>query len=161
MKIFRLPQLAELNEDGSYCLTSQELSTGSVYLRYFRLRPGEQGRNLKTPEGSEEVIYAAKGELTVRCGKSVFSIKAGEAFHPNAREGITLDNPNASEAVCIAAGAPMGNQKPIQSAPLLKQDHCLKKEEARKKETDEEDKCLDETEFDILKDDAEEEPDNC
>ncbi|MEK6531824.1 MAG: hypothetical protein AABZ23_04950 [Deltaproteobacteria bacterium] len=165
MKIFSLPRLAELNEEGSYCLTRHELSTGSVYLRYFRLRPGEQGRNIKTPEGSEEVLYAAKGALTVKCGRTSFSIKAGEAFHPDAKEEVTLNNPTDSEAVCIAAGSISGAQKP--DGPVAKQTgspaNVLTKERSgQDKALDSEAKCLEETEFDISKDDTpEEEPDNC
>ncbi len=102
MKIYKLPQLAEMSPDGDYCLGVKDLGSDAVYLYYGRLRPGEKGRTLKAAEGYEEIVYVIKGGLTVRRGRTNFQVSAGEAFHCIGT--VLIDNPNDDETVYIAAG---------------------------------------------------------
>lgn len=102
MKIFKLPQLAELSENGEYCLGPEELNT-SVYLLYGRLRPNEASRKIAAQAGSEEIICVVKGSIRVRCGKTSFSASSGEAFLLK-DQTFYLDNLGDDEAIYIAAG---------------------------------------------------------
>ncbi len=102
MKIYKMPQLAEMSPEGDYCLGSKDLESDAVYLYYGRLRPGEKGRTLKAAEGYEEIVYIIKGGLTVRHGRTIFQASAGEAFH--CIDEVLIDNPNDDETVYIAAG---------------------------------------------------------
>ncbi len=102
MKIYKLPQLAEMSPEGDYCLGSKDLESDAVYLYYGRLRPGEKARTLKAAEGYEEIVYIIKGGLTVKRGRTVFQASAGEAFH--CIDEVLIDNPNDDETVYIAAG---------------------------------------------------------
>ncbi len=102
MKIYRLPQLAEMNPDGEYCLNSEDIKSDAVYLYYGRLAPGEKKRRLTARDGHEEIVYIIKGALTAKHGKTVFQVGAGEAFH--CAEEVLIDNPNEDEAIYLAAG---------------------------------------------------------
>ncbi len=104
MKIYKLPQLAELSPENEYRLGKEELPTSSVYLLYGRLRPKESSKKLTVAEGNEEIICVVKGKIKVRCGKTVFSVEPGEAFHSRAAQSFLLDNLGDEEAVYIAAG---------------------------------------------------------
>ncbi|MBI5491690.1 MAG: hypothetical protein HY893_02030 [Deltaproteobacteria bacterium] len=104
MKIYKLPQLAELSPENEYRLGKEELATSSVYLLYGRLRPKESSKKLTVAEGSDEIICVVKGNIKVRCGKTVFSVGPGEAFHSKAAQSFLLDNLGDEEAVYIAAG---------------------------------------------------------
>ncbi len=102
MKIYKLPQLAEMSTEEQYCLGVKDLESDAVYLCYGRLRPGENGRTLKTAEGYEEIVYVIKGGLMVKSGRTNFQAGAGEAFHYTGT--VFIDNPNDDETVYIAAG---------------------------------------------------------
>jgi redox-sensitive bicupin YhaK (pirin superfamily) len=102
MKIYKLPQLAEMSPEGDYCLGSKDLKSEAVYLYYGRLRPGEKDRTLKAAEGYEEIVYIIKGGLTVKRGRTSFQATAGEAFH--CVDEVLIDNPNDDETIYIAAG---------------------------------------------------------
>ncbi len=102
MKIYKLPQLADMDPGGEYCLSGEDISSDAVYLYYGRLRPGEKSKRLEAQEGQEEIIYIIKGSLRARHGKTVFHVSAGEAFH-SAIE-VLIDNPNKDEAIYLAAG---------------------------------------------------------
>ncbi len=105
MKIFKLPQLAELSDNGEYLLSSQDLGSASAYMLYVRLRPREAARKVSTQDGHEEIIFLLKGSMRVRSGKSAFTVSAGEAFFSKEAHPFYLDNPGDEEAVYIAAGA--------------------------------------------------------
>ena len=102
MKIYKLPQLADMDPGGEYCLSSEDIKSNAVYLYYGRLRPGEKSRRLTAQEGHEEIIYIIKGTLRAKHGKTVFQASAGEAFHCAAE--MLIDNPNEDEVIYLAAG---------------------------------------------------------
>ncbi|MDP2688488.1 MAG: hypothetical protein Q8P48_00105 [Deltaproteobacteria bacterium] len=114
MKIYNLPRLAETSPNGEYRLGPAEADTGSVYILYGRLRPGEADHKLALPEGHEEIICVIKGEITVSCGKKSFTVSAGEAFNPGPAKTLSLDNAAEGEAIYISArGCPArGEAKP-------------------------------------------------
>ena len=111
MKIFKLPQLAELSDNGEYLLSSQDLGSASAYMLYGRLRPREAARKVATQDGHEEIIFMLKGSMRVRSGKSAFTVSAGEAFFSKEAQPFYLDNPGEEEAVYIAAGAKTGGKR--------------------------------------------------
>ncbi len=115
MKIYKLPQLADANNNNEYCL-GPGVDTNSVYLLYGRLRPGETARMVTTPEGAEEIICVVKGTVKVKSGNSVFTVTAGEAFISGKPQTFILDNAGSEEAIYISAGARAGslekNEKP-------------------------------------------------
>ncbi len=103
MKIYNLPRLAESNANGEYCLGTQETGTGSVYILYGRLRPGETSHKMALPEGHEEIICVVKGRIRVNCGKRSFNVETGEAFNPGISSQLSLDNVGDGEAIYISA----------------------------------------------------------
>lgn len=104
MKIYKLPHLADANQNNEYCL-GPDLNTDSVYLLYGRMRPGEAARSVTTAAGAEEIICVVKGTVKVRTGNSVFTVTAGEAFISTKPQTFTLDNAGQEEAIYISAGA--------------------------------------------------------
>lgn len=104
MKIYKLPQLAELNPNNEYSLGPGELG-GSVYLTYGRLRPKETSKRLSPGEGREEIICIIKGSIRIKSGKTSFTVGAGEAFHSKEAQVFLLDNLGDEEAVYISAGS--------------------------------------------------------
>lgn len=104
MKIYKLPQLAELNPNNEYSLGPGELG-GSVYLTYGRLRPKETSKRLSPGEGREEIICILKGSIRIKSGKTSFTVGAGEAFHSKEAQVFLLDNLGDEEAVYISAGS--------------------------------------------------------
>ena len=123
MKIYKLPQLAEMSPDGEYCLNDEDIQSDAVYLYYGRLGAGEKAKRLADREGCEEIIYVIKGALTARHGKTVFQAGTGEAFHCTGE--VLIDNPNPDEAIYLAAGgraketteAPQKEAAPVESTP--------------------------------------------
>ena len=109
MKIYKLPVLAESSSEGVYFLGPEDIKSQAVYLLYGRLRPKETGRAATPKDGCEEIVYLVKGSMRVRCGKSSFSVSAGEAFHYGGT--YYLDNPGEEEAVYIAAGGGNANRR--------------------------------------------------
>ncbi len=103
MKIYKLPQLAELNPNNEYSLGPGELG-GTVYLTYGRLRPRETSKRLSPGKGREEIICILKGSVRIKSGKTSFTVGAGEAFHSKDAQVFLLDNLGDEEAVYIAAG---------------------------------------------------------
>lgn len=103
MKIFKLPQLAEAAPNGEYCLCTEKASTGSVYILYGRLRPGEGSHKMTLPAGHEEIICVVKGEMAVNCDRKRFTVSAGEAFNPGECRTLELDNTGDGEAIYISA----------------------------------------------------------
>lgn len=105
MKIFKLPQLADLSDNGQYLLDCHDLGSTSAYMIYGRMRPKETARKISTEAGSEEIIFMLKGTMRVKAGKSQFMVSAGEAFLLKEAQPFYLDNPEEEEAIYIAAGA--------------------------------------------------------
>lgn len=105
MKIFKLPQLADLSDNGVYLLGRQDLGSTSAYMLYGRLRPKEAARKVSTEIGNEEIIFMLKGSMRVRSGKSTFTVSAGEAFFSKEAQQFYLDNPEEEEAIYLTAGA--------------------------------------------------------
>ena len=103
MKIYRLPTLAEASPNGEYRLGPEETQTGSAYVVYGRLRPGQTGHRLVLDEGHEEIVCVVKGTMTVSCGKKSFTVSAGEAFNPGSGNEVAMDNAGQSEAIFISA----------------------------------------------------------
>lgn len=104
MKIYKLPQLAEISPNAEYFLGPEDIKTKALYLFYGRLRPREAGRKVAPKDGHEEIIFVLKGSIKVRSGKSAFSVEAGEAFHCLDADGMIFDNPGEDEAIFLAAG---------------------------------------------------------
>ncbi len=102
MKIYKLPQLAEMSPDGEYCLNGEDIQSDAVYLYYGRLGAGEKAKRLADREGCEEIIYIIKGAITARHGKTVFQAGTGEAFHCTGE--VLIENPNPDEAIYLATG---------------------------------------------------------
>jgi len=121
MKIYKLPTLADASPNGEYRLGTEEAETGSLYLVYGRLRPGQLGHKLLISDGEEEIICVVKGTMTVKCGKKSFTVGAGEAFNPGAGAEVALDNSGDCEAIFIAARsagcAPAQKAAPAKEAP--------------------------------------------
>lgn len=112
MKIFKLPQLAELSDNGEYLLSRQDLGSSSAYMLYGRLRPKEAARKVTTEDGNEEIIFMLKGAMRVKSGKSTFTVSAGEAFLSKEAQPFYLDNPGEEEAIYVAAGARADGEHP-------------------------------------------------
>lgn len=104
MKIYKLPQLAELTHLGEYRLGPDDLNTQAVHLIYGRLRPKETARKISAAEGYEEIVCVIKGNLRVKYGKTIFMLSAGEAFHSKDAQTLVIDNMGDEEAVYISAG---------------------------------------------------------
>jgi hypothetical protein len=125
MKIYKLPRLAEMNQEGEFRLGPEDPLEPGLYLVYGRLRPRETGRRAFSPEGHERIVCVIKGNINVRHGKTGFTVGAGEAFHAMGGVAFYFDNPADEEAVYIAAGgdekaAPKGAGKgtgPAANAP--------------------------------------------
>ncbi len=121
MKIYKLPLLADATHSNEYCL-GPGLDTGSVYLLYGRLRPGETERKITTSEGAEEIICIVKGTVKVKAGNYSFAMSAGEAFASRKPQTFILDNTGPEEAIYISAGSRGFSQKekppekPVESA---------------------------------------------
>ncbi|HEY4707335.1 MAG TPA: cupin domain-containing protein [Thermodesulfobacteriota bacterium] len=109
MKIYRLPQLAEANPEGTYMLDGHELNSSSVHMLYGKIRPGEAPKKLSPAEGSDEIIFVLKGSLRVRCGKTAAAIGPGEAFHLKSTDAYFIENTGNIEAAYIAAGGSSTN----------------------------------------------------
>ncbi|MBI5468208.1 MAG: hypothetical protein HY891_03660 [Deltaproteobacteria bacterium] len=105
MKIYKLPQLADSSPSSEYRLGPENSSAGSVYMVYGRIRPGTAARKVVCAAGHEEIICVVKGALSVRKGKSSFSVTAGEAFHAGEGETLYLETVGNDEAVYMAAGS--------------------------------------------------------
>jgi len=104
MKIYRLPQLAEANPEGTYLLGGHDLNSSTVHMLYGKVRPGEAPKRLSPAEGAEEIIFVLKGSLTVRCGKTAAAVGPGEAFHLKSTDALYIENAGNTEAAYLAAG---------------------------------------------------------
>lgn len=104
MKIYRLPQLAEANPEGTYLLGGHDLNSGAVHMLYGKVRPGEAPKRLSPAEGAEEIVFVLRGSLKVRCGKTAAAVGPGEAFHLKSTEELYIENTGSIEAAYIAAG---------------------------------------------------------
>jgi hypothetical protein len=116
MKIYKLPQLAEMSPDGEYCLNGEDIQSDAVYLYYGRLGAGEKAKRLADREGCEEIIYVIKGAITARHGKTVFQAGTGEAFHCTGE--VLIDNPNPDEAIYLATGGRAKEAAKKEAAPV-------------------------------------------
>ncbi len=115
MKIFKLPQLAELSGLAEYVLSAE--GSGATALRWGRLLPKETGRKV-TPAGTgAEIVYIVKGCLSVKCEKSAFPVSAGEAFFMNADSKMEFDNAFESDAVYIVASGHRASQERTSGTP--------------------------------------------
>lgn len=101
MKIFKLPQLAELSGLAEYVLSAE--GSGATALRWGRLLPKETGRKVSSAGTATGIVYIVKGNLSVKHGKSAFPVGAGEAFFINGAADLGLDNTGEAEAVYIVA----------------------------------------------------------
>lgn len=117
MKIYKLPQLAESNPGMEYRLAPESNELGAVFLVYGTIRPGEAPRKTSSGPGREEVYCVIKGSLKVSCGRSSFSVSAGEAFRAGSGDAIYLENPGSVDAVYLASGSMAAKQAdPAQQA---------------------------------------------
>ena len=105
MKIYKLPQLADSAQPSEYRLGPENSSAGSVYMVYGRIRPGEAPRKLACAAGHEEIFCMIKGTVSVRKGKSSFTVTAGEAFCAGEGETLYLETAGDEDAVYVAAGS--------------------------------------------------------
>ncbi len=122
MKIFRLPQLAELDPKKSVVLGKTELGAENVGLKYQSLSPKERACIEKSSKGREEIIYIVKGSLQVEVKRSNFAVSAGEAFY--SEKEMMLDNRSDTEAAFLTASAPAttyssANGKAVSSTPNI------------------------------------------
>ncbi|HBG47294.1 MAG TPA: hypothetical protein DDW94_09955 [Deltaproteobacteria bacterium] len=104
MKIYRLPQLADSAQDGTYLLGPHELHSRAIYMVYGKLRPGETPKKLAPENGTEAIIFVLKGNMKTKTGKTAVSVGPGEAFHLKGPDIYYLESAGAEEAVYIEAG---------------------------------------------------------
>lgn len=119
MKIYRLPQLADSNPDGTYLLGRHDIDSSAVYMIYGRLRPGDPPRKIAPAPGTEELVCVIKGSLQVKSGKTAAAVGPGEAFHLRGSDIFHIENTGKDEAVYIAAG---GTVPGLEEAPSEKAD---------------------------------------
>lgn len=148
MKIYKLPQLAEMSPEGSFFLGPEEIHSGAVYLLYGRLRPKESSKKFTPREGHEEIVCVIKGNLKIKCGKSSFSVGTGEAFHCKEAQTLLVDNLDDEEAIFIAAG---GTSSKVPEALKPQEEQKPQEEKAAEPVKEAED------DFEITSDDPEEE----
>lgn len=114
MKVFKLPQLAQLSglaNEGEYVLTPS--GAAKTALRYGRMLRSETGRRVSPSGADTEIVFIVKGNISVRCGKSAFPVSAGEAFFLEARSPLEFDNTGEADAVYVVACGPReGAQAP-------------------------------------------------
>lgn len=138
MKIFNLPQLADIAPAGDYTLGPDELGSDSVSMLYARLRPNGTSRTVGAEAGTEALVLVLKGKVKVTRKKSSFTAASGEAFHICEGTEFTLENPGTEEAVFVAAtgrvnasagsggdapaGGPAPEKTPRETAPAPKDD---------------------------------------
>lgn len=151
MKIYRLPQLADANPEGTYILNGHDLDSCAVHMLYGKVRPGEAPRKLSPAEGAEEIVLVLKGSIKVKCGKTSATVGPGEAFHLKGTEELYIENNGNIEAAYIAAGgSSLNGVKSEEKAPPAEPEEAVQEEKAEPEE---------ETEFIITKDNStEEEP---
>ena len=101
MKIFDV--FGKSMESGERILGSRDTGSHACYLIYGKLRPGEQGRELKPSHGHEELILALHGDLQMS-GHSSGTLKQGQAIHLRGEETLSIANTGATEAVYVVAG---------------------------------------------------------
>lgn len=101
MKIFKLPQLAELSGLAEYVLSAE--GPDATALRWGRLLPKETGRKVSSAGTGAEIVYVVKGLMSVKCGRSSFPVSAGEAFFINGKTAVEFDNTGEADAVYIVA----------------------------------------------------------
>lgn len=90
-------------ESGEQLLGSRDTGSHACYVIYGKLKPGEQGRELKPGRGHEELILVLNGELQMS-GQSSGTLKQGQAVHLRGDETLSVGNKGASEAVYVVAG---------------------------------------------------------
>ncbi|MBI5971141.1 MAG: hypothetical protein HY884_08320 [Deltaproteobacteria bacterium] len=118
MKIFKLPQLAELSGLAEYVLSAE--GADSTALRWGRLLPNESGRKVSSIGTGTDIVYVVKGLLSVKFAKSAFPVSAGEAFFINGKTptggiaAVEFDNTGETDAVYIVASGhfTQGGQNP-------------------------------------------------
>lgn len=103
MKIYRLPQLADLTPERDYLLGPEELGTETITMLYGRLRPGEEGKTVSAGPEKEALLLVLKGSINVQIKKCTFEVSPGEAFHLTGTDEFTLRNADDHEAVYIVA----------------------------------------------------------
>lgn len=87
MKIYRLPELAELSPEGDILLGPDELGTDAVSVLYGRIAPKGQPKRVSAGSGRDAVLFVVDGKLKVTQGRHAFDVSAGEAF---CIEGISI-----------------------------------------------------------------------
>jgi len=108
MKIFKLPQLAELSGLSEYVLSAE--GADAAVLRWGRLLPKETGRKVSSAGTGPDIVYIVKGVLSVKCAKSALPVSAGEAFFINGNTGMEFDNAGDADAVYIVACGHLAQQ---------------------------------------------------
>lgn len=121
MKIFRLPELADLNPDGDILLGPTELGSEAVSLLYGRIPPGSSPRRVSAGTGRDAVLFVVSGKLRVAIGTHSFTVGAGEAFGIDGSAEACIENPSDREAAyMLAAGrndASINSDDPAASGP--------------------------------------------
>jgi hypothetical protein len=107
MKIFELKDRAYLSDSGEHILGSEETASHACYMIYGILKAGEAGRMIKPGIGHEEIVLAAKGDISAS-GCYLGVLKEGSAFHITGNDECFLENRGVSEAVYIIAGGHSG-----------------------------------------------------
>ena len=101
MKIFKLPQLAELSGLAEYVLSAE--GSCATTLRWGRLLPKETGRKVSSIGTGAEIVYIVKGLLSVKHGRSAFPVSAGEAFFISGDADMEFGNTGEADAVYVVA----------------------------------------------------------
>jgi hypothetical protein len=103
--------IARLAEEGGgeYVLGMKDLHTGTCYLLYGSLHPGETHREVRPGPGHEEILCAVDGPLTMHTIRGDVMLEPGHAILVKEDESFFLSNPSHQTVCYIAAG---GRRRP-------------------------------------------------
>lgn len=108
MKTFELENNAKASVNGEYIVGSEATGSHACYMIYGILKAGESGRLIRSGAGHEEIVLAAKGDITVS-GYYSGLLREGTAFHVTGDNECFLENKGISEAVYIISGGHSGS----------------------------------------------------
>jgi len=168
MKIYRLPELADLNPGGDFLLGAEELGTDAISILYGRISHGGPPRRVSAGDGRHAVLFVISGQMSVALNRHTFEVSGGEAFAINGTDEVCLENSGERESVYVltssgrSAEAPAGERAP-QPSSVVSPGPCTGQGPDDPEEPDTSygagpemtyEAGLDETEFEITRDDA-------
>ncbi len=110
MKIYRLPELAELSLEGDILLGPDELGTDAVSVLYGRIAPNGQPKKVSAGAGRDAVLFVVDGKLKVTQGRHTFDVSAGEAFCIEGLSVACIENTSDREAAYMLSAGRCGSE---------------------------------------------------